>query len=64
MAELKREPAKLSAENTFGVVTVDNDHHPEYSTISIQANDRPGLLSAVTAVFRDLGLLVRKVRVT
>lgn len=61
VAELKKDAPAALAENSHGSVTISNTENKEYTCISIQANDRPGLLSAVTAAFRDLGLLVRKV---
>lgn len=41
-------------------VTVDNDGDPDFTVINIEAGSKPGLLPAITAAFRDLGLDVGK----
>lgn len=61
VAELQNGPAPLTAENTHGTVSIDSHSNPEFTVVSIRSHDRPGLLSAVTAAFRDLGVEVRKV---
>lgn len=41
-------------------VSVDNDADPTFTVISIDGESKPGLLPAITAAFRDLGLDVGK----
>ena len=43
------------------VVTIDNDES-DTTIVRVTGASRPGLLTALTAAFRDLGLDVRKVR--
>mmetsp|Transcript_15868 Transcript_15868/g.40295 ORF Transcript_15868/g.40295 Transcript_15868/m.40295 type:complete len:1250 (-) Transcript_15868:119-3868(-) len=42
------------------LVEVDNDTNEKYTVVSIRARNRPGLLTAVTTCFRDLGVDVAK----
>lgn len=41
-------------------VTVDGTSDDKFTTIVVEADNRAGLLTAMTATFRDLGLEVRK----
>ncbi|GLC34950.1 Acid phosphatase pho1 [Pleodorina starrii] len=41
-------------------VTVDNSSDANYTVITVQAANKPGLLTSITALFRDLGVDVGK----
>lgn len=45
-------------------VAIDNDADADATVVRVTGPSRPGLLTALTAAFRDLGLDVRKVSVT
>nr|ABB88567.1 PhoB [Chlamydomonas reinhardtii]ABB88568.1 PhoB [Chlamydomonas reinhardtii] len=42
------------------IVNFDNTTDSGYTVISVQANNKPGLLTSITALFRDLGVDVGK----
>ncbi|MEW5297432.1 MAG: hypothetical protein WDW36_000640 [Sanguina aurantia] len=48
---------------TSDMVTLDNDSDPNYTIISVDADSKPGTLSSITAMFRDLGIEVVKAAV-
>lgn len=51
---------KAPAEAATIKVTVDGASDDKFTTIVVEADNRAGLLTAMTATFRDLGLEVRK----
>eukprot|EP00894_Picocystis_sp_ML_P001991 jgi/Pico_ML_1/52508/g3204.t2 len=49
-----------SEEKQYAEVDIDCEADPNFTVISIKASNRPGLLSAMTKTFRDLGIDVNK----
>ena len=49
-----------SEEKPYAEVEIDCEADPSYTVISVKASNRPGLLSALTKTFRDLGIDVNK----
>lgn len=54
-------PTDAAAASAAPVISIDNDADSSATVVRVAGANRPGLLTALTAAFRDLGLDVKKV---
>lgn len=55
-------PTDAAAASAAPVISIDNGTDASATVVRVAGANRPGLLTALTAAFRDLGLDVKKVR--
>jgi UTP:GlnB (protein PII) uridylyltransferase len=62
----RAQQADVESENSTpgSVITVDNESSELYTRICVNGENHPGLLTAITGMFRDFGCDVRKAEVS